>query len=130
MATSEKGTEAPMVSSLVVLAKERPPVKKHLDRLTKVAGIWQHHHDKTTGECACKVYDELCEYFVAEGEAAKLDELGDVVVNALRALSTLKENELEFLTLVMEMKLRRTDGGVKDKKIEGEITAKLAERLL
>lgn len=101
-------------------------------RLLEVAEVWQSHHRRTTDEAIEKVAEELTEYQAAEGNVDKLDELGDVIVNALRALTTLGPLELEFMVRVMEMKAdRRTgDGGVKDKVAEAEHVAILKDHLL
>ena len=111
--------------------KEKPSVSNHIARLFAVAAKWQQHNDISMMDAIEKAENEITEWRMAsEGGPDELDELGDVVVCVLRALHSLEQNELEFLTLVMEMKLRRTGGGVKDKEVEAKIMARFAKELL
>ena len=103
-----------------------------LERLSDYAIKWQDHHCRTTRELITKIEGEVAEYWQADEHAEKLDELGDIIICALRAFSTLSADEKDFLVRVMKMKVvRRTgEGGVKDEAVEARYVARLAKELL
>jgi len=101
-----------------------------LRRLVRAAEIWQGYHRRDLQGSMGKVREELKEFRQADTYANTLDELGDVVVNVLRALSTLTEREFKFLVQVMEMKAARRTLYGKDKAQEAIVTKKLAKKYL
>lgn len=103
-----------------------------MNRLLIVALGWQRHNCRDIPEALDKVEEEIDEWRLASALPDQLDELGDIVVSALRAVTRLSSDELEFLVRVMEMKVaRRTgDSGVKDKEAEAEELAALAKEFL
>jgi hypothetical protein len=113
-----------------------PPLEEHartpLDRLWRCAQAWQQKHDRNLQEVVAKLEEEIAEFWKTNEAFELLDETGDVVVTALRALVTLAPNELEFLVRVMEMKVERRTGpgGVKNKVAEADHVAELVQELL
>lgn len=101
-----------------------------LRRLTKVAELWQEYLNRDLDSAMGRVKEELEEFFEATSKMDKLDELGDVAVNLLRALSSLTTKELIFVCKVMEMKIRRRTNQGKDKKAERILTLAFAEAYL
>ena len=101
----------------------------NLERLLKVAEAWQKHHTRGVGSIMDKIEDEIKEYreisnissfLLDNANISKLDEIGDVLVNALRLLSTLTTQEVSFIVCNSEMKAGRrlVNPGIKDKNEE------------
>ncbi len=107
-------------------------MKPALKRLHVIAKAWQRHHCRMTSEAVDKIEDEIAEFREACTRAEALDELDDITVNILRALTTLNPDELEFMVRVMEMKRNRRTGphGNKDKDAEAEHVAALIKEYL
>lgn len=99
-----------------------------LDRLYACAAEWQTRRtNRSLRECVEKVREECEEALEVTTHAGLLDELGDVIVCALRAFHRMSPNEREFVCALMEMKVaRRIDRGVKDKDSEAVECAELA----
>lgn len=95
------------------------------NRLYTCSRAWQERMTKRSlPEVVDKVVEETGEYFQAESRVDQLDEIGDVLVCALRAITILTPNEREFIAEMMEMKVRRRIGdgdGVKDKEVEARL---------
>lgn len=104
----------------------------HTKRLLHVAARWQDYYNRDLDSIVGKIIEEAGEYVEATEQSSYLDELGDVLVNAMRALVRMTPKQREFVVRVMEMKVSRRldDPGVKNKIEEAKITAKLAVDLL
>jgi len=104
-----------------------------ITRLVEVAKKWQVHRKRGIHSAMHKVKEEIEELEEAAGaHLAVLDELGDVLVNAMRALTVLSPTELEFVCQVAEMKANRRlpfQAGNKDKAAEAVETKNIAKEL-
>ena len=101
----------------------------NLQRLVACAEIWQDHHKRDLPSAVEKIAEEIDEFREEEPGYKRLDELSDILVNALRAYVDLTPDEKQFVASVATMKAQRRTGphGVKDKKEEAILTKYLAD---
>ena len=102
-------------------------------RLLQCGEEWQKYHKRSIPKIIEKMREEMEEYEEQDPNSYHaLDELGDIVVGAMRAISELTPKQLEFLTRVSEMKVQRRmySPGKKDKEAEAVVTREIASDLV
>ena len=101
-----------------------------VDRLFVLAGKWQEKHQRNLESLAGKVDEELMELLEEEsGSLEQLDEIGDVIVNALRLFYRLDKIEREFVVRSMEMKADQRFKHDKNKAREAVLMYEIASKL-
>jgi len=101
-------------------------------RILRVAHTWQHYDNLSPALALGEVKEEISEYEEASTHLEKLDELGDVLVNTVRVMVGLTQEELEFVCQVAEMKARRRllfKPANKDKPAEAIEAKEIAKKL-
>ena len=92
-----------------------------VNKLLKLAEYWQAYGGASISDVLCDVEEEIYEFRnTAPGSLDSIDELGDIVVNALRVLVRLSPREREFLYRISKMKVDRRIFGPRKKDKEAE----------
>lgn len=104
---------------------------KFFDELYETVERWQEVKQRTTRSSIKKLEEELVEYHEATDQIEELEELGDVLMLAVRTVSTLTYAEKEFIRRTTKMKADRrlVNPKKKDKSIEREIMLEIAKEL-